>query len=738
MPHPVARRGSRHISSDNNSSPGVSQDLIKAQIGYEFEGATWEVTPQLLAQALSSKKRKSTAPQFSSDRLEALEFYDVDIDQFEAAVAAAAQRLHPFPAAPAAHSERQSYPALTLFLNSCLSHARAVVNDRVPYHHSLNFVIWDKPTGEGVAGSNPVKPDLAGGDYQIAPLDLYWRPPTLDKRRLDVPVEVKDRWPDLVRQAGTYARCLFSAAPLRQYALVIGYNQKAGELRFLVFHRGGLTASTPLMPANPAHMQDILRLFAAIMTWRSASDAGFPGWCNDTAMVLPIGSGRAVHVDEVIHHSTCVRGRAPRVFRVSSHLASSIPILLHPQSQTGPAPRRSPRLASNAPLQTEPIPQLRRPAEKVRSAPNFPDPEHPQAPQSPITIYANGEVIEFVKPQLSITEPMTLPPNGSVIKTSWVSNTTATVEAALLRDCSGMFGTPSHYGSFVVSHTIGVPCTNHLFIPGNLSAFWNVFAGFQGTPERDYRTLWAHLSSFVGGSLVRCVSVLELIIAVTHAIVAGYQHRDASIGNILMAETPITTLPAFDIDDPLFSLAQKLGINNACSGFFIDGDMAIQWAEYFGTKREGTRSGTYEFMSTDVREARLFARPHVQSPVDDMYSIHLVAQWAAVFNQSRFQHVPAPPELQYLRSEIGGDLSSREFVTGKVSGPIPLANAYYGTFLAECQPFLHHWKTLLDKFNIAWAARSQVPTGELEEEFKIITDELLAEYLEMVQSYSYL
>ncbi|KAJ7666542.1 hypothetical protein B0H17DRAFT_879763, partial [Mycena rosella] len=56
---------------------------------------------------------------------------------------------------------------------------------------------------------------------------------------IQIPVEVKDNWPDMVAQAATYARCLFSASPSRAFALVLAYHHTDCELRFLIFHRGG-------------------------------------------------------------------------------------------------------------------------------------------------------------------------------------------------------------------------------------------------------------------------------------------------------------------------------------------------------------------------------------------------------------------------------------------------------------------------------------------------------------------
>ena len=74
-----------------------------------------------------------------------------------------------------------------------------------------------------------------------------------------------------------YLHCaLTSARPLCQFSLVIAYNHKQSELRFLVFHAGGLTASCPLNLNQPNDHMDIICLI--LSTWKRAGDAGLPSW----------------------------------------------------------------------------------------------------------------------------------------------------------------------------------------------------------------------------------------------------------------------------------------------------------------------------------------------------------------------------------------------------------------------------------------------------------------------------
>ena len=151
-----------------------------------------------------------------------------------------------------------------------------------------------------------------------------------------IPTEVKDSWSRIVTQAGTYARALVSAMPLRLFSLVIGVNHKTHTLRFLIYHRGGLTASHDIDLDEEKGRRDVQRILFSILLWQTPDDAGFPAFTNglatvipsepltpsgpseaSTALELPKGntSSLPVFTDKVFFHSTCVRGRGTLVIR---------------------------------------------------------------------------------------------------------------------------------------------------------------------------------------------------------------------------------------------------------------------------------------------------------------------------------------------------------------------------------------------------------------------------------------
>lgn len=105
-----------------------------------------------------------------------------------------------------------------------------------------------------------------------------------------------------------------------------------------------------------------------------------------------------------------------------------------------------------------------------------------------------------------------------VVKCSWVSPASESVESDLLRDCSGLFGTPKHYYSFLALHGSDSPATNYLFLPDDTeieSCYWSLFHLDPQLPDR--RGLWVYVSSFAGHSLVTALSPKALIHAVLHA-----------------------------------------------------------------------------------------------------------------------------------------------------------------------------------------------------------------------------
>jgi hypothetical protein len=338
------------FESDAYPSPtGSNQDSMKIAVGLELQGHTWQFDTNRLAKVFLPKTRKSPLKPDQIDNIDAYVYKTISSTVLRNALTSF--RKHT-PLFPVSGPEPEHYDPLCKLLNRCVEVCHnALGNSKGEYYSGLKFVEWDNPTQDGCPGEHRLKPDLAGGidlpgrEEIKANGGLFWRRQGSNRHELLIPVEVKKGWKDLVRQAGTYARCLFMASPLRKFALVLGYEYDLEEFRILIFHHGGLTSSQALK-LDGSGIKDLLHIFLAILSWNTVVDAGLPLWCNDSNMFLP--GAHAVQVKKVLHNTLALRGRCARVHLVCEDDESkSIPIILAPESIY--APRRSARILQSKP-----------------------------------------------------------------------------------------------------------------------------------------------------------------------------------------------------------------------------------------------------------------------------------------------------------------------------------------------------------------------------------------------------
>ena len=301
------RPTTKRAGSEHHTPPPSSQAELKKQLfESEIRGHAWEFDAQTVAKMLSADVI------FPSDVL---------VNSAYGSLKRAG-----LPVWPDEGAEQRWYPPLQTFLNGCveacngaLDGSQGEVGRDKRWYGDLNFIVYDRLTEDRIHGSPPLKPDLVGGlSLNLNPTErAAWSPIGQKVNQVLLPVEVKNDWAQLVAQAATYARCLFSASPSRQFALTLGFQQSKAELRFLVFHRGGLTSSKPLFVQDKKGQQDILRIFLSILNWKSSIDAGFLDFSNDIDMFLPLRkneeTGVVATLSEVLHDGLCVLGRASRV-----------------------------------------------------------------------------------------------------------------------------------------------------------------------------------------------------------------------------------------------------------------------------------------------------------------------------------------------------------------------------------------------------------------------------------------
>ena len=84
----------------------------------------------------------------------------------------------------------------------------------------------------------PVKREALGG--------ISFRNTQGPGAELAIGVKLDEDWPAVVAQAARSAQTLFWVRQHRKFGLVVGFRYTTLELRFLIVHRGGVTASRPL------------------------------------------------------------------------------------------------------------------------------------------------------------------------------------------------------------------------------------------------------------------------------------------------------------------------------------------------------------------------------------------------------------------------------------------------------------------------------------------------------------
>jgi hypothetical protein len=146
-------------------------------------------------------------------------------------------------------------------------------------------------------------------------------------------------------------------------------------------------------------------------------------------------------------------------------------------------------------------------------------------------------------------------------------------------------------------------------------------------------------------------------------------------------------------------------------------------------------------MSKGLLKAATLHRPYLQSPVNDLWSFYYVAQWAAVFNKTKFSGTTnVPATLTDLRLLIAGSSSDRALGTREVTDP-GLDRAEYGHFLADCSCVLREWEWTLRQLAADWkvAKVDELMRGIIYKachpHFRSFTNRGVLELLQLVQKY---
>ncbi|KAJ7818263.1 hypothetical protein B0H14DRAFT_2373395 [Mycena olivaceomarginata] len=755
------------VSDSRPKSLSTPQATLKLVMKDEIGSQAWEFDTTRISRLLSPKEQKQGGNRYL------LADYDCQVDNqwFQDAVKVAETKLKKSTYRwPTTTGERDHYDPLVQFLNDCVEHGgKALGHQRGALYAHLHFIKYDKEMGDGVGGAYALKPDLAGvvdskpGSRSKTDV-LYWSPPSTseERNRMHIPIEVKKEWPEMVQQAATYGRCLFSANPSRKFSLVPAYNHITHEFRFLVLHRSGVTSHAALDLATAAGRTQALRLVMTILLWSDPHDAGFISMSNNFEYLVPQDSQSGLNsirasVAEVLHNSVCVRGRATGVYLLACEAAESptvVPTTLVPTSQSTTI-RRSQRLIESA---TKPGANMK--SSTSKAAKSKAKSSTSKAVKTADLQKANdnakhGAYYLPISPHLKLnhtlkwTAPTVFTPGkGSlkpgdklILKSSWQVDSRKSIERDVFSAANGSFGTPVVLCSYEGVHPTGEPISNHLFLPlpeEMKDVHWNIF-NVKVPDVVEARSLCFTAFTTIGVSLVHAPSSYALCRALVDAMLgwlsmyqSGYQHRDVSIGNVLLAtsnwfpppfvlessskiltatlpsigepsvnimfgQMNIQGHPATTFAEEITQLVETLQVGKECTAFITDGDMAIEWETYFDKSHDfETRSGTPEFMALGLHDAMAENGKYLQSPLDDIESFFWLACWAVLFNDRNENKQRSQIETKWQESLLSGDPDIKRSFVGRLAEIAP-SNSW-SQILREFHPLFKAW----------WAVRSEL------------------------------
>lgn len=335
---------SRPSTSSNNSL----LDLVRE----EFGSQTWQFPPDVFIRMLSPKTPRNPE---SPEKIMYIEDFDCDTDK-EAFLNACERAKGPFlagfvgpgssawPSSTLSEDEDYYVPMQTL-INDTISVCRdALHNSSETLFRNLRFFVshgidaMDRASGYNVlspgliAEETDESPELQADGEKRKQERPWWCKPDDKGRQIALVCELRNRWSELISQLATYACCQFVACPSRLFVLSIGFNHQTNEVRFIIFHRSGLTASHALNLTKESDRLQFMTILMTIMIWKERRDAGF----SDSNDNMSYNLGNATwDICERLHQTSCVEGRATFVNRIRLRVSNPPTDESNVQSETG-------------------------------------------------------------------------------------------------------------------------------------------------------------------------------------------------------------------------------------------------------------------------------------------------------------------------------------------------------------------------------------------------------------------
>ena len=157
------------------------------------------------------------------------------------------------------------------------------------FYSHLKFIVYGRSVGDYSNRQSPnrLEADIVGGndisEHERQDVKCWWGAPRMkesDPRaphaNIEIVVLVKTSWEGVANDGIEYAKCQFMAHPSRTFVLMLALHVWECTVRFLLFHRSGLTATEEINLSERDGCKDLLRIMMKILLWSEQHDAGFP------------------------------------------------------------------------------------------------------------------------------------------------------------------------------------------------------------------------------------------------------------------------------------------------------------------------------------------------------------------------------------------------------------------------------------------------------------------------------
>ena len=211
--------------------------------------------------------------------------------------------------------EEDSYKPFIHLLNGIIEAMDEKKLMKNSVYKDTKFEVYDKPMKEGTGSDDALKPDLISrSSKRSGTTSASWT-------EVELCVEVKNNFMDMVAQGSTYARSLFYFQRARRFVTMIYLHHGRKEVRFGIYTASWLCLSNPINIGIEPGLREFVKSMVRIYSCRNWWDAGFDTSCNMRKCSIK-GLGVYSITDNLCHRNS-ILGRRTRVDVMDKSMCSA-------------------------------------------------------------------------------------------------------------------------------------------------------------------------------------------------------------------------------------------------------------------------------------------------------------------------------------------------------------------------------------------------------------------------------